>query len=86
VLQACKSLAATKSVGRDAELVLESVLGEGSYGKVRVSSGMSHHQSVCSPFAFPSSACVGKPAWNGLISSSDEVACGYEAGSEVEGD
>lgn len=34
VLQACKSLAATKSVGRDAELVLESVLGEGSYGKV----------------------------------------------------
>jgi hypothetical protein len=36
LLQACKSLAATKSVGRDAELVLESVLGEGSYGKVSI--------------------------------------------------
>lgn len=35
LLQACKALVTKKNVGRDDELVLESVLGEGSYGKVR---------------------------------------------------
>jgi hypothetical protein len=38
VLQACKALVTKKNVGRDDELVLESVLGEGSYGKVRTPS------------------------------------------------
>lgn len=34
VLQACKVLVTRRGVGRDDELILESVLGEGSYGKV----------------------------------------------------
>lgn len=34
MLQACKVLVTRRGVGRDDELILESVLGEGSYGKV----------------------------------------------------
>lgn len=47
IVQACRNLFMRKSANEAGELVLQSVLGEGSYGKVRLSCDVSY-QGLCS--------------------------------------